>query len=340
MTNILSDFPDEVRPDISSIRENNGVLSAQKCKHICELLSIEIECLMVALLPIAASYSKAPISSFQVGAVARGLNTSSEGYSNLYLGANYEFENQALCHSLHAEQAAISNAWLHDEPSVTSLATSAAPCGHCRQFLYEVSGNKPFSILMPKSFLLSPEAIDISKSQSQNNKDRNHKNKKSKVDFEKNCHSINLATLLPAAFGPMDLGCDRLLMEPGFGSNNLHLVDQSDDELVNKALKAANFCYAPYTENFVGCALQMNDGEIFTGRYAENVAHNPSLSAFTSALSHMTMSNVNNTSENIARVVMVEQAKKSCQRHATSILLAALNQDIRLEYHMAAALDH
>jgi cytidine deaminase len=335
MINLLSDFPDEVRPDISSIRENNGVLSAQKCQHICELLSIEIESLMVALLPIAASYSKAPISSFLVGAVARGLNTDCEGYSNLYLGANYEFENQALCHSLHAEQAAISNAWLNDEPSVTSIATSAAPCGHCRQFLYEVSGNKPFPILMPKSFLLSPEAIGISKCQ-----DQDHKDKKSKNNFEKNCHSINLATLLPAAFGPMDLGCERLLMEPGFGSNKLHLVNESDDELINSALKAANLCYAPYTENFVGCALQMNHGEIFIGRYAENAAHNPSLSAFTAALSHMIMGNANNTPENIARVVMVEQASKSCQKDATSILLAALNDRIKLEYHMATTFAH
>ena len=83
------------------------------------------ESLMIELLPLAANYSVAPISSYHVGAVIRGAENS-DGSANLYFGANFEFEDQALGHSLHAEQSAISNAWLNGETSVTALAISSS----------------------------------------------------------------------------------------------------------------------------------------------------------------------------------------------------------------------
>nr|GFD50251.1 cytidine deaminase 1-like [Tanacetum cinerariifolium] len=44
-----------------------------------------------------------------------------------------------LHHSIHAEQFLITNMSLHGGgPKVLYMAVSAAPCGHCRQFLQEL----------------------------------------------------------------------------------------------------------------------------------------------------------------------------------------------------------
>ena len=60
--------------------------------------------LMVRLLPLARTYSHAPISGYHVGAVARGRSGS------LYLGMNLEIPQHSLWFSVHGEQAALSNA--------------------------------------------------------------------------------------------------------------------------------------------------------------------------------------------------------------------------------------
>lgn len=44
-----------------------------------------------------------------------------------------------LCASLHAEQSAILNAWMHDEREILALHVSETPCGHCRQFMRELT---------------------------------------------------------------------------------------------------------------------------------------------------------------------------------------------------------
>jgi cytidine deaminase len=54
-----------------------------------------------------------------------------------------------LNQTVHAEQAALSNAFMHDEPGVEAIAVTAAPCGHCRQFLYELSEGRDIQILLP-----------------------------------------------------------------------------------------------------------------------------------------------------------------------------------------------
>ncbi len=322
MKNNLINFPAEVRDDIASISDNGGVLSAERCKRVCQKLSINIESLMVRLVPLAASYSNPSISSFQVGAVASGVEKEGDGSSNLYLGANFEFENQALCYSVHAEQSAVSNAWLHDEPGITAIAVSAPPCGHCRQFLYEVAGTKPFPILLPSASVNST-LVDVS--------DLKTTDGSMASDFV----SVDLSQLLPAAFGPLDLGCERLLMEQDFGSNHLKLTNINDDDLVSKALQAANLSYAPYTLNFAGCALKLTCGKIYTGRYAENAAYNPSLNPFSAALSKMVLSIPPFGLENIERVVLVECPTKISQRDVTQSLLAACSKVVKLEYHTA-----
>lgn len=95
-----------------------------------------------ALLPLASTFSIAPVSSFNVGSVAVGASGA------LYLGTNLEFVGTPLSGTLHAEQSAVLNARGHGETSLTALAISEAPCGFCRQFLAELSEVNQLSIMV------------------------------------------------------------------------------------------------------------------------------------------------------------------------------------------------
>ena len=90
-----------------------------------EALTIEsrlgIEELMLQLTPLAASFAMPPVSEFRVGAVVQGISGA------MYLGANIEFLTCALNQTVHAEQAAVTNAAVHREASIIRLAVSAAP---------------------------------------------------------------------------------------------------------------------------------------------------------------------------------------------------------------------
>ena len=311
MNNLIEKFPAEIRLDISSIIDNGGVLTAQRCGRICRLLSISIESLMVSLLPLAASYSKSELSSYKVGAVALGIDTDDKGISSLYLGANLEF--QSFYFSVHAEQSAISNAWSAGEKGIKAIAVSAAPCGHCRQFLKEIAGDNPLQIILPAT-----AASEIF-----------HTGGEGDNSFA----YADLSKILPAAFGPLDLGCEHLLMEDVTDLNQLELVTSNDSKIVSMALNAANLSYAPYSLNYAGCALEITTGEIFSGRYAENAAHNPSLSPFSSVLSKTILSMPEFDYTNIKRLVLVECPTRVSQKSVTEKLLATCNKDVELEYY-------
>lgn len=121
------------------------------------------------LLARAAALARPPISRFRVGAVARGAT------GTLYLGANLEFPGESFAFTVHAEQSAVANAWMHGETAIDLIATSAAPCGFCRQFLNEL-------VSAPSLRMLT------------------------------NGRARPLAELLPESFGPRDLGvADGLL---------------------------------------------------------------------------------------------------------------------------------
>lgn len=46
----------------------------------------------------------------------------------------------------------------------------------------------------------------------------------------------------------------------------------TDRELINRAIEAAKYAYAPYSKFSVGAALECEDGEIFTGCNVENAS--------------------------------------------------------------------
>ena len=304
----LKRFPDHLRAELEQIAGNGGMLCANMVHHLCNEMDSDIEQLMLQLVPLAASYGTAPVSGYFVGAVARGQRQDANGYPQLYLGANLEFPHQALCYSLHAEQAAVANAWHHREPGIASVAVSAPPCGHCRQFLYELCGSTPLGIIFPDS-------------------------------TRQNYREMDIAELLPGAFGPMDLGHTGNMMAAN--SHPVSLQIESAEALTLNALEAARFSYAPYTNDHAGCALQLQDGSIFSGSYAENAAHNPALSPLHAALSNMRMALgpdiFSNLAQTLARCVLVESDGNISQRELATTLLSSIAPEIALEYYPARA---
>src|SRR5581483_3730085 len=185
-------------------------------------------------------------------AIARGeLGT-------LYVGVNVEFAGMPLSCSVHAEQAAVSNARRHRERRIVALATSAVPCGHCRQFLHELPRAAEIRILQPGAAAASPgEPLP-------------------------RATAVTLGELLPHAFSPHDLGAAGDLLD----ERRTELVrdDGSDDELLDAARAAAERAYVPYGRTHSGVALRTADGAIHRGSALESVAYKPSLPPLQDAL--------------------------------------------------------
>ncbi len=209
----------------------DATLSAEQFDILLQATGLSDNELRVALLPFAAAYSYAPISEFYVGAIVRGLS------GKLYFGANMEFDGVQLGQTVHAEQSAISHAWMKGEQGLIDITINFSPCGHCRQFMNELNRAESLKIQLPER-------------------------------DEKALHDY-----LPDSFGPKDLGIESGLMTPadhGFQINEA-------DSLIQHALTALNISHSPYTHNLSGVALQANNGKIYKGAYAENAAFNPSL---------------------------------------------------------------
>ncbi|MFH0256648.1 cytidine deaminase [Vibrio rumoiensis] len=185
----------------------------------------------LALLPIAATRAYCEISNFHVGAIAEGLS------GNVYFGANIEIAGVQLNQTVHAEQSAISHAWMKGETGLKDITINYTPCGHCRQFMNELNGIEDLSIQLPER------------------------------------PAYRLAELLPESFGPKDLGIEARLMD---NQLHRYQFD-SDNAAINAAVKALNNSHAPYSNNHSGVALQTQSGSIYSGSYAENAAFNPSL---------------------------------------------------------------
>jgi cytidine deaminase len=255
-----------------------GMIPAAEVAQFLRSSGMTIEQLMLALIPQAQQDAIPPISNFFVGAVSQGASGS------LYFGANYEFVGQALSFTVHGEQAATANAISHGETGMQMLAVSAAPCGYCRQFLYELTTASTLQILLPNT----PAAL--------------------------------LTTLIPDAFGPADLGVTAALMSPQ--SHGMTL--SSSDPLVQAALKAANVSYAPYTFSYAGVALKTKDGGIFTGSVAENAAFNPSMSPLEAAVVSLVINGGKSYADIADAVLVEAANSKASQAAATRDVLGTI----------------
>ena len=301
---VLESFPQAIREELVRLRDKKGVLEAATVEWMLRVLNIPLTELMIRLIPFAAQYAIVPISNFRVGVVVQGGVPSAMGAANLYLGANIEFTGQALSTSIHAEQSAVINAWNHGESRLYSLATSAAPCGYCRQFLHETIAEAPLNLLLA--------SMD-----------------------EKSFTSTPFSHYLPNAFGPHDLGFSGGLLISSGEMHPLILKEESKDPLVLQALEAARRSYAPYTKNYAGCALKTLHGTVYTGRYAENAAYNPSISPLQSAIAFMNMNHPLHQPKILVQAVLVEVPTQASQHDATETLISTFAPDIDLQYHQA-----
>ncbi|MEL7292861.1 MAG: cytidine deaminase [Pseudomonadota bacterium] len=230
----LADVPKNVADFLSPIvlaDDFDATLSPEQFEQLLAISGLKDDELRVALLPFAAAYSYAPLSNFYVGAIVRGLS------GRLYFGANVEFSGVQLGQTVHAEQSAISHAWMKGEQGVADITINFSPCGHCRQFMNELSTADKLEIQLPQR------------------------------------DSKQLQEYLPESFGPADLGIKSgLMVNVDHGKTS-----DDQDPLVQLAIAALNRSHAPYTHNLSGVALKMANGKVYQGAYAENAAFNPSL---------------------------------------------------------------
>ncbi|MCP5080016.1 MAG: cytidine deaminase, partial [Psychromonas sp.] len=248
---------DYIKP-IVEIGNFSATISASQFEKLMSQTGLDDKQLRLALLPWAASYSISPISNFCVGAIARGIS------GRLYFGANIEFANSPLGQSVHAEQSAISHAWMKGETGIQDITINYSPCGHCRQFMNELNTAQTLMVQLP----------------------------------ERDAKSLQV--YLPESFGPKDLNIDRLLMDDKPSTYKIN----SDDRLLNRAVGALNISHAPYSGNYAGVAIKLDDNTIYSGAYAENAAFNPSLPALQVAIIQVQMAG--KSFDHISAVALVE----------------------------------
>ena len=264
----------------------SGQISAADAANLARSEGTNIDNLMLELLPLARNFSRPPISNYLVGVVARGDSGS------LFLGANIEITGHSLGFSVHGEQSALSNLYMHAERGVSAIAVTAAPCGHCRQFMYEMSPDGQIEILVAGK------------------------------------PAVKLSSLLPAAFGPRDLGATAGALP--VKKVELTLAKESSDALTIEGLEAARISYAPYTKAHSGVAIATKAGRIFQGAYIENAAFNPSLSPFQAALAALIVAGEQYAG--ISRVTLVEvEGAPINQKAVTEAVLGAIAPAVRLE---------
>ena len=226
------------------------------------------------LLKLATCFSVAPISGFYVGAIAVGRS------GKLYLGANMEFQGVPLSASLHAEQSAILNAWLHEERELVALHVSEMPCGHCRQFMRELSNSSALKI---------------------------------------HCkgQTFQIEDLLPVAFGGNRKKGHGLLDST---ATNLESVQTKPHTRSQRAINAAQRSYAPYSQSPEGFVAQCLDGHFFSGRTAESIAFNPSVSGVVVALNQRNLSSSRGVAITACTQAMLANALSSPLAQAKAII--------------------
>lgn len=289
----LDETSQELKPQSQRIVEElvhssgfSGMIPATAVEQLARSEASTPSGLMVRLLPLARTYSHAPISGYHVGAVARGLSGS------LYLGMNLEIPQHSLGFSVHGEQAALSNAYMHGESGVTAIAVTAAPCGHCRQFMIEMSPQGEIEILVAGK---AP---------------------------------MKLSALLPMAFGPRDLG----FQEGAFPVRTAKLKAPATpvDDLMFAALDAAKNAYAPYSAALSGVGIESKTGRVYKGSYLENAAFNPSLSPLQTALVQMLLAGEDYAA--MTRVLLVEmKSAKISQASVAAAALSTIAPAVKLE---------
>ena len=272
--------------NITNAKNFKGVISSENVLKISNEFGLDNDQIMELFRPYSKMYSKAPISNYNVGAICKGSS------GNLYFGSNIEILNESLSFTLHAEQAAIINAWNNGETEIKHINVGGSPCGHCLQFLNELNNADSLVIVNPKG------------------------------------KNFRIRDLLTLAFGPKNLGVKTGLL--AIQKNDLELENESQDKLTKRALLAAKNSYAPYSKSYSGIALITKESRVFYGSYAENAAFNPSVSPVESVLSSLNLSKV--PFDQIVRAVLVEiKSSKVSQKNTFQSILKRVAPNAKLQ---------
>ncbi|XP_047307983.1 cytidine deaminase 1 [Impatiens glandulifera] len=288
------------------------VIEASEAESMANQAGLSVKDLLSTLVGSSQKLARCPISNFSVAAVGLG----SDG--RIFLGVNLEFPGVPLHHSVHAEQFLITNLSLNLSPGLSAFAVSAAPCGHCRQFLQEVRNASKTQIL---------------------------------ITTDESPKFNPLSLLLPIPFGPYDLLDEEtpLLPEPhdnrlkflfiedttkpcNLSNGSCELYKKNRHLLKEEALKAANNSHAPYSGSPSGIALMDCEGRIYKGSYLESAAFNPSLGPVQTALISYVASGGGYGYERIVAAVLVEkEAAPVMQEDTAKLLLKVVSPKCHLQ---------
>uniref|UniRef100_A0A7S3QWS1 CMP/dCMP-type deaminase domain-containing protein n=1 Tax=Dunaliella tertiolecta TaxID=3047 RepID=A0A7S3QWS1_DUNTE len=295
-------------------------------RHIAKHDSHAVHAFLMSLVQPAACLARAPISSFHVGAVGLGVSGA------IYVGVNIEFPHGHLNDSIHAEQFLLLNCLNHGERGLQVLAVSAAPCGHCRQFMVETTTADHARIVFGAEEDQPCCSGKDASSEGVSNSSLNG-------GASKVYNSYNLNDLLPLKFGPMDLMSDGKAF-PLLLAQQHHKVSVSPRSLAGLAAKRggisefldrgikeaerwAQQCYAPYTECVSGVAILTSEGKVYSGGYVESAAFNPSLTPFHAAWAAAVSDHV--LPEQVQEVILTElHSSLVSQRHGVKSLTKKL----------------
>lgn len=263
-----------------------------------------------------------------------------------------EFKHQAIAHCIHAEQSAVASAALAGEPGVTAMAVSAAPCGHCRQFLKElVDGDKleivipdrkplPLSVLLPDAFgpvdlnvhepLLAHKSVKLRAISPPQLLFAGQPGRSSPSKAEATAPTSTSKTTTSVTNGHSLNGSDSRASPPPSPPPQAAGVPANAAE--TKAAIAAQRSYAPFSGAYAGVAILLADGRIIEGIYIENAAFNPALPPLQTALINMAIHHA--TFEDIVSVVLAERVTDTGVSHRddTASLLASVAPHARLIY--------
>ncbi|MEN3751980.1 cytidine deaminase [Mangrovibacter sp. SLW1] len=167
-------LPATLRTSLQPLLEDSAfpaMLTSEQTQHLRQQTGMDNNALAFALLPLAAACAWTGISHFNVGAIVHGTSGA------LWFGANMEFPGSSMQQTIHAEQSAISHAWMGGEQALSGITVNYTPCGHCRQFMNELNSGLSLEIHLPER------------------------------------EPATLGNYLPDAFGPKDLAITTLLLD-------------------------------------------------------------------------------------------------------------------------------
>jgi cytidine deaminase len=239
-------------------------------------LGMNVPDVMLRLLPLARLYA---LADFHVGAIAQGTTGA------FYFGANMEIPRAPLGWTIHAEQSSVLGALAHGERSISRLAVTSAPCGHCRQFLNELGTSSELQVLLADE------------------------------------KPFTLAELLPHAFGPAELGVSTALLS--HADWKVRPVAAASSALSLAALDALRRSYAPYTCSPAAVALETWNGLVVAAPYVENAAYNPSVPPVLAALDRLRFHNATAADVRAAVLVELEESRIEHASNSRAIMKAA-----------------